>query len=90
MRGIRHDSDTLQRLLLELSGIRKHFGGEGLLDDMKAGVIDALVVQNPHKIGYEAVKTIVDKLNGKTPSKRLDLGAKVNYQSRESVANGRC
>jgi ribose transport system substrate-binding protein len=50
---------------------------EGLIDDMKAGVIDALVVQDPHKIGYEAVKTIVDKLNGKTPSKRLDLGAKV-------------
>jgi len=50
---------------------------EGLIDDMKAGVIDALVVQDPHKIGYEAVKTIVEKLNGKTPSKRLDLGAKV-------------
>ena len=50
---------------------------EGLIDDMKAGVIDALVVQDPHKIGYEAVKTIVDKLNGKSPSKRLDLGAKV-------------
>jgi ribose transport system substrate-binding protein len=50
---------------------------DGLLDDLKSGVIDALVVQDPHKIGYEAVKTIVDKLNGKTPSKRLDLGAKV-------------
>ena len=50
---------------------------EGLEADMKAGVIDALVVQDPHKIGYEAVKTIVDKLAGKTPSKRLDLGAKV-------------
>ncbi len=50
---------------------------DGLLADMKAGVIDALVVQDPHKIGYEAVKTVVDKLNGKTPSKRLDLGAKV-------------
>ena len=50
---------------------------EGLIEDMKAGVIDALVVQDPHKIGYEAVKTIVDKLNGKTPSKRIDLGARV-------------
>ena len=54
---------------------------EGLIDDMKAGVIDALVVQDPHKIGYEAVKTIIDKLNGKTPSKRLDLGAKVITKS---------
>jgi ribose transport system substrate-binding protein len=50
---------------------------DGLIEDMKAGVIDALVVQDPHKIGYEAVKTIVDKLNGKTPSKRIDLGARV-------------
>lgn len=47
---------------------------EGLIDDMKAGVIDALVVQDPHKIGYEAVKTIIDKLDGKTPSKRLEIG----------------
>ena len=54
---------------------------EGLIADMKAGVIDALVVQDPHKIGYEAVKTIVDKLNGKIPSKRLDLGAKVITKS---------
>ena len=54
---------------------------EGLEADMKSGVIDALVVQDPHKIGYEAVKTIVDKLNGKTPSKRLDLGAKVITKS---------
>ena len=54
---------------------------DGLEADMKAGVIDALVVQDPHKIGYEAVKTIVDKLNGKTPAKRLDLGAKVITKS---------
>jgi hypothetical protein len=26
-------------------------------------------------MGYEAVKTIVDKLNGKTPPRRLDLRA---------------
>lgn len=54
---------------------------EGLIEDMKAGVIDALVVQDPHKIGYDAVKTVVDKLNGKTPPKRLDLGAKVITKS---------
>lgn len=67
-----------------LSGKIKFVGfdsSEGLIDDMKAGVIDALVVQDPHKIGYEAVKTIVDQLNGKTPSKRLDLGAKVITKS---------
>jgi ribose transport system substrate-binding protein len=44
---------------------------------MKAGVIDAMVVQDPAKMGYEAVRTVVDKLNGKTPPKRIDLDARV-------------
>lgn len=46
-----------------------------LVDDLKGGVIDSLVVQNPYKMGYEAVRTIVDHLNGKKPSKRVDSGA---------------
>ena len=50
---------------------------EGLIDDLKSGVIDALVAQDPFRIGYEAVKTVVDKLNGQTPPKRMDLSAKM-------------
>ena len=50
---------------------------DGLLEDLKAGTIDALVVQDPFRIGYEAVKTVVDKLNGATPPKRIDLSARV-------------
>ncbi len=38
---------------------------------VKDGTIDSLVVQDPFNIGYQAVKTIVDKLNGKTPPKRI-------------------
>ena len=50
---------------------------DGLIEDLKTGVIDALVVQDPFKMGYEAVKTQVDHLNGVTPPKRIDLSARV-------------
>ena len=48
-----------------------------MIEDLKAGVIDAIVVQDPFKIGFEAVKTIADKLNGKMPPKRIDLQGRV-------------
>ncbi|HKD09107.1 MAG TPA: substrate-binding domain-containing protein [Bryobacteraceae bacterium] len=50
---------------------------EGLVEDLKAGVIDALVAQDPFKIGYEGVRVVTDKLNGKTPPKKIDLSARV-------------
>ena len=50
---------------------------EGLIADLKLGAIDALVVQDPFKMGYEAVKTQVDALNGAKPPKRMDLSARV-------------
>ena len=50
---------------------------EGMVEDLKRGTIDALVAQDPFRIGYEAVKTLVDKLHGKTPPKRIDLSARV-------------
>jgi ribose transport system substrate-binding protein len=34
-------------------------------------------VQDPFKIGYEAVKTIADKVEGRQPPKRMDLPAVV-------------
>src|SRR4030095_6665429 len=45
-----------------------------LIDDLKTGAIDSLVLQNPFKMGYEGVKAIVDKLNGRTPQRHLDTG----------------
>lgn len=51
---------------------------DSLIEDTQAGVIDAMVVQDPFKMGYEVVKTVVDKLNGKPdPPKRIDLHARV-------------
>ncbi len=44
-----------------------------LLDDLKSGAIDSLVVQDPFKMGYESVKAAVDKLNGGTPQKIINL-----------------
>ncbi len=50
---------------------------EGMVEDLKGGVIAAMVVQDPFRMGHDAVKTIVDKLNGQTPPKRIDLSAHV-------------
>jgi ribose transport system substrate-binding protein len=50
---------------------------DNLLDHLKEGVIDAMLVQDPYKMGYESVKSLVDHLNGKTPAKRMDLQAQV-------------
>lgn len=48
---------------------------ESMVEDLKSGAIDALVVQDPERMGYEAVRLLVQKLDGKTPPKRLDLNA---------------
>jgi ribose transport system substrate-binding protein len=50
---------------------------EGLVADLTAGVIDALIAQDPFKIGYEGVKAVTEKLDGKSPAKKIDLSATV-------------
>jgi ribose transport system substrate-binding protein len=45
-----------------------------LTNDLMEGVIDSLVVQNPFAMGFEGVRTICEKLNGRTPARRLDTG----------------
>ena len=55
-----------------------------LAEDLKTGIIDAIVVQDPFKIGYEAVRTVVDKIRGGNPPKRMDLSARV--VTREDLA----
>jgi ribose transport system substrate-binding protein len=45
--------------------------------NVREGAIDSLVIQDPYRMGYEGVKTIVDKLAGKTPEKRIDTGVKL-------------
>jgi ribose transport system substrate-binding protein len=50
---------------------------ETLIEALKEGSISAMIVQDPFKMGYEAVRTVVDKLNGKNPPKQIDLYARV-------------
>ncbi len=48
-----------------------------LLEDLKAGAIDALVVQDPFRMGYECVQAAVKKLRGETPPKEQPLAARL-------------
>ena len=48
-----------------------------LVDALKGGQIQGLVVQNPMKMGYLGVKTLVESLRGKKPERRIDTGVTV-------------
>ena len=50
---------------------------QGLVDSLADGTIDALVAQDPFRIGFEAVGTLAEKLNGGQPSKLVALPATV-------------
>jgi len=50
---------------------------DGLIEALKDNTIQAMVVQDPYKMGHDAVKTLADKLNGQAPPKRIDLSARV-------------
>jgi ribose transport system substrate-binding protein len=51
------------------------------VEALKDGTINAMMVQDPFRLGYEAVKSLADKLNGRTPPKRLELPARVIVKS---------
>ena len=44
-----------------------------LVDDLRAGAIDSLVLQDPFQIGYQGLKVLLDERAGRTPPKRIDL-----------------
>jgi len=50
---------------------------DGLIEELRAGVIDAMVVQDPFLMGYQAVAILVAHLNGQTPARQIDLHASV-------------
>lgn len=50
---------------------------ESIEEDLRDGVIDALVVQDPFNIGYQAVKSVAAAMRGETPEKRIDSPATV-------------
>jgi ribose transport system substrate-binding protein len=64
-----------------------HFVGfdasENLVKGLRSGQIDALVVQDPIRMGYLGVKTLVAHLKGQPVEKRIDTGVQV--ASRENM-----
>lgn len=77
------NESTASGMLLALDGAglsgRIRFVGfdtsSKLVDGLRAGAIDALVVQNPFRMGETGVNLLVDALEGKTPARRVDTGA---------------
>jgi len=50
---------------------------KAVLDGLRAGQIDALVVQNPFKMGYEGVKAVVARIKGQSVVKHIDTGVEL-------------
>jgi ribose transport system substrate-binding protein len=50
---------------------------KALIDGLKAGQIDALIVQNPYKMGYEGVKAVAMAIKGQPVEKKIDTGVAV-------------
>lgn len=46
------------------------------VEALQAGTIDVMLVQDPFRIGYEAVRSLAEKLRGGKPERRLDLPAR--------------
>lgn len=79
-----NESTTLGMLLAlrqgNLAGHIKFVGfdtSDPLLDGLRAGQINALVAQNPTKMGYDGVQFIVAKLRGRTVAPREDTGVQL-------------
>mgnify|MGYP002381267866 CR=1 FL=1 len=43
------------------------------IEAIREGLVDVMLVQNPVRLGYEAVKSLAEHLSGRTPARRLDL-----------------
>jgi ribose transport system substrate-binding protein len=46
-----------------------------LVEALRAGEIDGLLLQNPMRMGYLGVKTLVEHIRGQKVEKRIDTGA---------------
>ena len=46
------------------------------VEALRDGTIDVMMVQDPFRIGYEAVKSLAEKLSGQNPPKRMELPAR--------------
>jgi len=46
-----------------------------LVDELKAGSIDSIVIQDPFKMGYESTKAVALHLRGEEPTREIDSGS---------------
>lgn len=92
-----NESTTFGMLLaLEKAGLagKMHFIGfdssSKLIEGLRAGKLDGLVLQNPFNMGYLAVKTLVAHLRHEKVESRIDTGAslvdKANMEQPEMAA----
>ncbi len=44
-----------------------------LLDDLRAGIVDSLILQDPFQIGYQGLRVLLERRAGRQPSKRVHL-----------------
>lgn len=50
---------------------------KALLDGMRAGQVDAIVLQNPYKMGYEGVKAVALHIKGESVPRIIDTGVEL-------------
>jgi ribose transport system substrate-binding protein len=55
---------------------------DSLVKGLSDGYLDGLILQNPVNMGYLAVKTLVDHLEGRPVQKRIDTGAQLVTRER--------
>lgn len=48
-----------------------------VVEGLKKGDLNSLIIQNPYKMGYEGVKAIVEHLDGKQVPKEVDTGVEL-------------
>jgi ribose transport system substrate-binding protein len=79
-----NESSTFGALLAlqarKLAGKKAFVGFDSsteLVDALSKREINALILQNPFRMGYEGVKAIVDHLQGHEPPKQIDTGVYV-------------
>ncbi len=58
---------------------------DSLLKGLAGGHIDGLIVQDPVRMGYLAIKTLVGKIKGETVERRIDTG--VHLATRENMSS---
>lgn len=50
---------------------------KSLLDGMRAGQVDSIMLQNPYKMGYEGVKAVALNLKGEFVPRMIDTGVEI-------------